>query len=480
MRKSSVCSALPAWVLLLALLPWAGLFAGNTGKIAGTVKDAGNKSPLIGVNVLVQGTSFGAVTDESGDYQILGLPPGSYSLRLTLMGYRRTVVENIRVSIDFTTPLDVEMGATVIESDETVTIVAEKPLVQKDMTGSLSTVSADEISNLPVQSVEDVLQLQAGVIRQGSDIHIRGGRNGEIAYWVDGVSTTDVYNGYNGVSVETNSIQEMQVVSGTFNAEYGQAMSGIVKYITKEGGEKYTGEISGYVGDYISSDPSYRVLKSWAPSYNAYTGVTTAAGKYENPLRKFNPVTNGEFTLSGPVPLTHRRMTFFTNARFLSDEGYLYGREFYTPMGHAGDSSLVALNPYTRNSFQGKVAYKLNPHLNVSYNLFVSQSKNDRLYNQLYTYVPGGTPQQRSTAQTHILSLNHILSSRTFYEFRLSNFKTRYEQYLYDNALAKCKYRVSVDADANRGLSAFTFDPTTAEGQAMLAEVQNTRRTFHY
>ena len=167
MRKTSVCRALPAWFLLLALFSWAGVFAGNTGKIAGTVKDAGNKSPLIGVNVLVQGTSFGAITDEKGEYQILGLPPGSYALRLTLMGYRRTVVENIRVSIDFTTALDVDLASTVIESDETVTIVAEKPLVRKDMTGSLSTVGADEIANLPVRNVEDILQLQAGVIRQG-------------------------------------------------------------------------------------------------------------------------------------------------------------------------------------------------------------------------------------------------------------------------------------------------------------------------
>jgi outer membrane receptor protein involved in Fe transport len=480
MRKTSVCRALPAWFLLLALFSWAGLFAGNTGKIAGTVKDAGNKSPLIGVNVLVQGTSFGAITDEKGEYSILGLPPGSYALRLTLMGYRRTVVENIRVSIDFTTPLDVEMGSTVIESDETVTIVAEKPLVRKDMTGSLSTVGADEIANLPVRNVEDILQMQAGVIRQGQDIHIRGGRRGEVAYWVDGVSTTDVFNGYNGVSVETNSIQEMQVVSGTFNAEYGQAMSGIVKYITKDGGDRYTGEISGYVGDYLSSDPVFDILKTWAPAFNATSGATTGVGKYESPLRKFNPVYNGEFTLSGPVPLTNKRMTFFTNARFLSDEGYLYGRAFYTPQGHAGDSTLVALNPYTRNSFQGKVAYKLSPHISLSYNLFVTQSENDRLYNQLYTYVPGGTPRQTSKARTHILSLNHILSSKTFYELRLSHFQTRYEQSLYENPLTKSKYRVSVDEDVNRGLPSFTFDPSDAAGQATLAEIQNARRSFHY
>ncbi|MDM7924659.1 MAG: TonB-dependent receptor [bacterium] len=480
MRKSSVCSALPARVLLLALFGWAGVFAGNTGKIAGTVKDAGNKSPLIGVNVLVQGTSFGAVTDENGAYQILGLPPGSYALRLTMMGYRTTVVENIRVSIDFTTPMDVGMISTVIESDEAVTIVAEKPLVRKDMTGSLSTVGADEISNLPVRNVEDVLQLQAGVIRQGGDIHIRGGRRGEVAYWVDGVSTTDVFNGANGVSVETNSIQEMQVVSGTFNAEYGQAMSGIVKYITKEGGERFSGEISGYVGDYVSNDPIFNILKGWSPSTNAYTGVTTAAGRYENPLKKFNPVANGEATFSGPVPLTNKRVTFFTNARFLTDEGYLYGREFYTPQGHPGDSARVALNPSERYSAQAKLAFKLSPQMNLSYNVFLSRSHNDRLYSQANMYVPGAQPQQTSRSQTHILALNHVLSSKTFYELRLSRFRTQYEQYLYENPLATCKYRVSVEADANRGLPAFTFDPTTTEGQATLAQVQSDRRIIHY
>ena len=92
---------------------------------------------------------------------------------------------------------------------------------------------------LPVEEVSDVVQLQAGVT-QGRDgqLHIRGGRSEEVAYVVDGVAMGDAYSGDLAVEVENSSVQELQVISGTFNAEYGRAMSGIVSIVTKDGGEE--------------------------------------------------------------------------------------------------------------------------------------------------------------------------------------------------------------------------------------------------
>jgi outer membrane receptor protein involved in Fe transport len=291
------------------------LIAGTTGKITGKVIDVSTKEALPGTNVVLEGTSMGAATDMDGNYTILNIPPGIYSLKFTMMGYKNSVITDVRVSIDLTTTIDVDMNQTVLEAEETVTVVAERPLVRADMTSALSSVGADEIAKLPVQNVNDVLEIQAGIIQSIDGFHIRGGRAAEVAYWVDGVATTDVYSGGIGVAVENSAVQELQVVSGTFNAEYGQAMSGIVNIITKEGGKRYTGEITGYVGDYVGHGSVFDVLKSVEVTKNA-ANQTVAIGHSENPLAKFNPTYNAELSLNGPFPLTKDKLSFFLNGRY--------------------------------------------------------------------------------------------------------------------------------------------------------------------
>jgi len=208
--------------LVLMLLGMTGfLFAGTTGKIAGKVLDAETKEPLPGANILIEGSNMGDASDLEGDYNIINLPPGNYTILVSMMGYKKTRLENIIVKIDLTTRQNILLSPEVIEGEE-VTITAERPLVRMDMTSALPSVGSAEIENLPVQDVRDVLELQAGIVRSGNALHIRGGRGGEVAYWVDGVATTDVYSGGMGINVENSAIEELQVVSGTFNAEYGR------------------------------------------------------------------------------------------------------------------------------------------------------------------------------------------------------------------------------------------------------------------
>ena len=167
---------------LVVLVVLAGLaHAGTTGKISGHVRDAENGEPLPGANITIQGTHMGAAADLAGDYSILNIPPGMYTLKISMIGYRDYILENVRVKIDLTVKADAELQATVLEAEETVTVVAERPMVQLDMTSSLTSVAAEEIELLPTQSVTGLLSLQAGVINYGG-IHIRGGRSGEVAY----------------------------------------------------------------------------------------------------------------------------------------------------------------------------------------------------------------------------------------------------------------------------------------------------------
>jgi len=456
------------------------LFSGTTGKVAGTVRDADTGEPLPGVNIIIEDTNFGAATDMNGKFSIINLRPGVYTVSAKMMGYTSVRVENVRVSIDLTTPVDFKLSTSVLEGEE-VTVVAERPIVQMDMTSSMSSVGAAEIADLPVQEVGDVLELQAGIVRSGGDLHIRGGRGGEVAYWVDGVATTDVFSGNMGVTVENSAVQELQVVSGTFNAEYGQAMSGIVNIITKEGGPEYKGQVKLYAGDYLSSRDEFSVLENIEQKIDPKTGdVLSQKEIFGNPLEKFNAIYNTQASLSGPVPFLGENLTFFANARYFSNEGHLYGREWYTPQGLVGDSSLVPMNPNKKLSLQGKLTWRIASGLKVNYNVFWNDSERERTFAKNYKYNPNGRPGQYNSSQSHIFTLNHVLSSKTFYELKINRFSNDINRYVYKNPLAESDYLVHVPTDSANNIAEHTFDPTTPEGQLELDELNQNRVPFNY
>ena len=431
-------------ILICAGFVFSGkLIAGTTGKIAGRVIDAETSKPLPGANIIIEGTTMGAASDLDGYYAIINIPPGSYSLKASTMGYADTRIEKIRTRIDLTTTVNFSLKATVLEMGESVTVVAERPLVQKDMTYSLASVSSDEIQGLPVQNIADVMELQAGVV-QSDGLHLRGGRTGEIAYWVDGVSTTDVFSGGMGVKVENSAVEELQIVSGTYNAEYGQAMSGIINIITKEGGENYHGQFKAYAGDYYSTSDLYSVWKN--VEYDQESNALVE--EKENPVKQFNPIYNTEFSLSGPVPFMGRKINFFANGRYFYEEGYLYGRELFKPQGIPGDSSLVPMNPSKQVSAQVKLTFRPNSNLKIGYNMFYNQYQQDRTFVRNYKYNPGGIPQQKGGGMTHIATLNHILSPSTFYEIRLNKFYNEHKSYLYENPEAQPHWLVKILADS--------------------------------
>jgi len=225
------------------------LFAGNTGKIAGRVTDAQTGEPIVGVNVIIEGTYLGAATDINGNYVIINVPPGTYRVKASAIGYKTVVKEGVKVSIDLTTRVDFQLEPTVIELGQEVVVFAERPLVQKDLTASTAIIGSDLIQALPITEFQEVIQLQAGVVAG----HIRGGRSGEVAYWIDGVPVTDVYDRSAVISVDRKSIQELQLVSGAFNAEYGQAMSGIINIATKDGDNRLNGSFTTYLGSYATT-----------------------------------------------------------------------------------------------------------------------------------------------------------------------------------------------------------------------------------
>ena len=432
--------------------------AGTTGKVAGTVKDASSGEGLPGANVVLEGTTLGAATDFDGNYVILNVPPGTYSVVATMIGYQSVKNTNVRVSIDLTSTVSFTLSEETLELGEEVVVVAERELIRKDMTGSLAAVGADEISTIPVQEISDVLELQAGVVSDNfGNIHVRGGRSSEVAFWIDGISATDAYNGTRGIAVENSSVQELQVISGTFNAEYGQAMSGIINVVTKDGGATYHGEISAYTGDYlISNQDQYQLMEAYrfdgspAELYDI-RGTNTALDSVRgldtfNSLKDYEGIANVEGSLSGPVPLTNSKVTFFTNLRYFDNPGWQRGLRWFTPQGTSGDRATVAMNPFQKLSFQGKVAWSIRPTLKLRYNLLLSDV-DFRDYNHFYRYNPDGALKSFDNSLTHILSATHTINSRTFYELRVTAFNRDFKRYTFEDPTNGIDYVREIPGD---------------------------------
>jgi len=391
--------------LLFILFPVVYLFAGTTGKITGRVVDLTTGELLPFVNVVVEGTNLGAATDIDGYYFILNVPPGEYTLSASMIGYNRMRVEGVRVSFDFTSVCNFELTPTILEGEEIV-VVAEREIIRPDLTSSLAVVGADDIETMPVQNFRDVLNLQAGIVKG----HIRGGRSGEVAYLIDGISVTDAYSGDIAVEVDNSAIQELQVVSGTFNAEYGQAMSGIVNIVTKEGSRKYSGQVSSWIGDYLTADENF-------------TG-----------LNKLNILQNKNLqsTISGPLPFLKKRGSFFVTTRYYYSDGWLYGKREFTPQGEPGDDKVVPMNFYNKIFAQGKLSLQLKENIELNYSYFTDHAKY-KTYDHYFKYNPDGDFNRSKSGYNHQLTFTHMISPKTFYTLNAARFYSEYKHYVYED-----------------------------------------------
>lgn len=234
--KRLIRMLIPALILGLAGYLWAG----TTGKIAGTVTDKMTGEPILGANIVVTGTSFGSATDENGQYTILYVPPGTYNVNVSVIGFTKTTVSDVQVHIDRTARVDFSLEAEVVIG-EAVTVVAQRKIIQMDVATSSMAVSADQIESLPASNVDDVISLEAGI---KDNMAIRGGEAEDILFLVDGITIRDPRNNEPVTKVPLSTVKEISVERGGFNAEYGQVQSGIVNVVTMEGGKKgYTGSL---------------------------------------------------------------------------------------------------------------------------------------------------------------------------------------------------------------------------------------------
>ena len=192
--------------------------AQTTGKIAGIIEDASTGEPLVGANVYIEGSSLGSSTDLDGSFFIINIPSGTYDVTMQMIGYKNLTFQNVRVSTNSTVTLEGKLEPSIMEG-ETIVVEVDKIATKKDQTGSALTVSSDEMKLLPVESLDDVVSIQAGVVAG----HFRGGRETEVSYLVDGLQVDENFDGTErAVTIETEAVEDLEVIKGTFNAEYGE------------------------------------------------------------------------------------------------------------------------------------------------------------------------------------------------------------------------------------------------------------------
>ena len=269
-------------------------FAGTTGKISGVVKDATTGEPLFGVNVVVSGTSLGAATGADGKYFILNVPPGLYELQAQYIGYAMTTTRNVRVTVDITTTIDVEMGVEAIQG-ENVIVVSKRPLIERKATNERRVVRSEDLENLPIRDAQDIIALQTGAVQVGDQLHIRGGRREEVAYYVDGVYQVNDFDRFDrpeAGDVSSQALEEVSFQAGGFDAEYGNATAGLINMSTKTGGQKF--KISGEAAtdEFLSREkPGFLDTYSYGQNvYNLSIGgpITNAMTFYANAERQYN------------------------------------------------------------------------------------------------------------------------------------------------------------------------------------------------
>jgi len=360
----------------------APLHAGITGTIAGIIRDADNRLAIPGVNVMVVDTYLGAITDENGFYVITNVPAGPRSVRASFIGYRAVTQTGVSILPDLRTGLDFELTRSAIEMEEVV-VTARSPMIRKDVTATTHFISPKEIEYMPVQTFQDIVEIQPGVAAG----HIRGGRKTELLYLVDGLPIQEAIEGRAGSDLPNSSIVEMSVQTGGFNAEYGNAMSGVVNIITKEGSPTFTG-----------------------------MGETDLLFTHSNP-KPFGDSFPGDFTgdlnVGGPTPLPGLRYFLATN--FVAPNTRWKDEQF--------GNRLIVLNSEESYSYNvnAKATYYPLPQLKLTAQGLLSLWR-WREYDHKWKLHTEGLPLRTKKSYRISLTAIHTLSPNSFYEVRLSQY----------------------------------------------------------
>ncbi|MCK9425284.1 MAG: TonB-dependent receptor [Ignavibacteriaceae bacterium] len=439
--------------IIAGLLFSIGLYA-QSGKISGKVTDVETGEPLIGASVMVQGTNLGSATNLNGEYIILNVSPGKYSVVAKYVGYRQVETTNLNVSVNLTTEVNFKLPSEAFKQDEVI-VVAERPLVNKNVTNATSIVRTEDIKNLPIRGVNAVVAQQTGVVEKGGNLYIRGSRSDAVAFYIDGVLVNNPVFGGSRASTITNAIEEIQVQAGGYSAEFGGANGGIVSTQTKSGSEKYSLTAEAITDAFAK--PGNKYLGGYSYGYSEYV-----------------------ITMGGPIIPDYKGLKFFfagnnvfqkTPARFEREYNFT---GLFDPANPKDTFDIVypegmrlnqAANTYQG---QGNLTWDLGSFsVRLNGNYTYSTSRGGVGWTGIVNKNNASLDENRTI--TSSVKITHVLSSTAFYDVIFNYFGDFYVTMdpifkhnisLYGDSVANAQYGRSLLADGQlrTGYQAYGFD----------------------
>jgi outer membrane receptor protein involved in Fe transport len=378
--------------------------AGTIGIIEGRVINKETREPLVGVTVMIAGTSSGAATDEEGNFQISNIEAGIYDLRISNVGFQPMLYKSVAVRVGLRTKLTIELVPTAVELGE-IEVTAERPLIEKDVTSTNYSIGGSQVDRLPIRSVQDIITLFPSVTAEGN---VRGGKSSEVVYLVDGLPMQDVVGGGVGSTLPKSSITEFSIQSGGFEAEYGNALSGVVNIITRRGSDRTSLVVRTEKDDWFST--------SWMNGYRSTSTDTVLTPAGMQPRRHIpggntesNRSTEMELTLSGPI-VKERLHYFLANTLSFNDTRFWQDFDRFFAFPVTSDVSGI-----------GKIDYTVSPRIRLTAQEVYSLKKwHD--YEYSWRYNLNGLPTRHRTSYRTTATLSHTLSDVLHYTVSLSDY----------------------------------------------------------
>jgi outer membrane receptor protein involved in Fe transport len=401
-------------VAFVALLLLPVFLLAQDGKLRGKVTDKESGEALIGANVTIEGTSLGAATDVNGEYIILAVPPDVYTVKVSYIGYAGNTTSNIRVNSGLTTTQDFQLTSSAVQV-QAVEIVAERPLIQRNTTNTVRITTTDQINALPFRGIQNIVTLDAGVVQQGGNLYVRGGRAGDVGYSLDGANITNPFSNSQNVGVIQEAVQEIQLQSGGFTAEYGGANAGIVRTTMRTGSSTLKATLDYQTDDFAK--PGSKWLGT--SSFGRRIGVATLGGPIPG-------VAGARFFLAGQHDYSRDdQPLWLTPFRFdslVTDDLSSRPAGVLLPGPVQIKENYLYKNWSWTNNVQGTLLFDLNP-VKLRFSGSYEWSKNltggnwpGALVNMFWT--------RANTSESQVifgnLKATHVLSPTTYYEVGVS------------------------------------------------------------
>lgn len=422
-------------ILIFSVLVSASYGQTNAGALFGIVTDS-SKIPLEGVTLKIKGSYLGAVSDLNGKYRIENVPGGTYTLQVSYIGFKTVEYTNVKVAQGEQKEWNIELKVTSFTVDQEIVVIGDRPLLDIEMTSSSHIVTSEELEKSIVTDIKDVVTQQAGVVKDNNELYIRGGRNYENSFLLDGVNVQDPLSGTGfGLQLSANSLEEVEVITGGYNAEFGQATSGVINARTKEGKWNRYNLFLSYSRDNIG------LSKNDGSSFN--TDIVEINFGGPEPITKylfnaFKIKPPGEITFFGNF-FMGLSDGFYVNR--LKSEGQYTGTQGKAPQLYSSTFYGTRFAPRQDNNWYwlGKLTWRFTPQMKLSYSFNQSVSINQSstsLQNNLeyvepspgyqYTFqdLLGNGSTYTSKSIFHTLIWTHTTSPKTFYEIKLSRFYT--------------------------------------------------------